>query len=168
MRLAPILIVLNVVETSMFPWRRSWFFCKFGTHTRWENHKWYVSIGRRWWFPLVRLFYTFLMFSGSPPLGYDVLLCFCCLAQSCASVLSAGSLLGSFRAGFSVCFSFQYRFFRTADPQSHTFVPAGATRPPTRQQIGSPSRFFSPSVVGFRTTFWYFFVFFGIMRFYVN
>ena len=25
-RLAPILIVLNMVETSMFPWRRSWFF----------------------------------------------------------------------------------------------------------------------------------------------
>ena len=24
-RLAPILIVLNMVETSMFPWRRSWF-----------------------------------------------------------------------------------------------------------------------------------------------
>ena len=43
-RLAPILIVLNMVETSMFPWRRSWFFCTFGTHTRWENHKWYVSI----------------------------------------------------------------------------------------------------------------------------
>ena len=34
--------------------------------------------------------------------------------------------------------------FRMADPQSHKFVPAGATRPPTRQQIGSPSRFFPP------------------------
>ena len=34
--------------------------------------------------------------------------------------------------------------FRMADPQSHKFVPAGATRPPTRQQIGSPSRFPPP------------------------
>ena len=75
-RLAPSLIVLNMVETSMFPWRRSWFFCTFGTHTRWENHKWYVSIGRRWRFPLVLSFYTFFMFSGTPPLGYDALLCF--------------------------------------------------------------------------------------------
>ena len=43
--------------------------------------------------------------------------------------------------------------FRTVDPQSHTFVPAGATRPPTRQQIRSLSRFPPPSVVGFRRLF---------------
>ena len=60
---------VSMEEVLVFCW-------KFGTHTRWENHKWCVSIGRRWWFPLVLLFYTFLMFSGSPPLGYDVLLCF--------------------------------------------------------------------------------------------
>ena len=34
--------------------------------------------------------------------------------------------------------------FRMADPQSHKFVPAGATRPPTRRQIGSTCRFFPP------------------------
>ena len=32
-RLAPILIVLNMVETSMFPWRRSWFFLQI-----WNAH----------------------------------------------------------------------------------------------------------------------------------
>ena len=50
--------------------------------------------------------------------------------------------------------------FRTAQRQVHTFVPIGATRRPTLQQMGSPSRFFPPCGVGFRTTFWYFFVFF--------
>ena len=54
-------------------------------------------------------------------------------------------------------------FFRTADPQGHTFVPAGATRPPTRRQIGSPCRFPPPSVVGFWGTFCHFFVFFDVM-----
>ena len=58
--------------------------------------------------------------------------------------------------------------FRTVHRQVHTFVLVGATRRPTRQQMGSPSRFHPPSGVGFPTTFWYFFVFFGIMRFYEN
>ena len=34
--------------------------------------------------------------------------------------------------------------FRTMHRQVHTFVPVGATRRPTRQQMGSPSRFFPP------------------------
>ena len=34
--------------------------------------------------------------------------------------------------------------FRTVHRQVHTFVPVGATRRPTRQQMGSPSRFFPP------------------------
>ena len=34
--------------------------------------------------------------------------------------------------------------FRTVHRQVHTFVPVGATRRPTREQMGSPSRFFPP------------------------
>ena len=45
-RLAPILIDLN--KRQCFHEEVLFFlFCKFGSHTRWENHKWYVSIGRR-------------------------------------------------------------------------------------------------------------------------
>ena len=47
-QLAPILNVLNMLETSMFLCRGSLrLVCKLGTHTRRENHKWYVSFGRR-------------------------------------------------------------------------------------------------------------------------
>ena len=99
-------------------------------------------------------------------------------ARHCAPVFNAGSLLGTFQARFFVFLVSGPDFkgfgapavllFRTANRQVHTFVPIGATRPPTRQQMGSPSRFPPPSGVGFRTTFWYFFVFPGIMRFYEN
>ena len=129
-----------------------------------------------------------------------------------ALFFSAGSLLGTFQAGFSLlfgvldqffglreacfahflhrgsaralsrqiflCFSSWANFlvsvrlalliFCIVDPQGHIFVPAGAARLPTRRQMGSPSRFPPPPGVAFRTTFFYFFVFFGILRFCEN
>ena len=92
----------------------------------------------------------------------------------CAPVLSAGSLLGSFQQDFLCVFPSGTVFlgfwraavlpFRTADPQNHKFVPAGATRPPTRQRIGSPSRFFPPLCGRFPDDF---LVLFRIFRNYV-
>ena len=59
--------------------------------------------------------------------------------------------------------------FRTADPQSHKFVPAGATRPPTRQQIGHQVVLPPPPLWSvFGQLFGFCLFFFGIMRFYVN
>ena len=70
----------------------------------------------------------------------------------CAPVLSTGSLLGRFRPDFLCVFPSGAVFlgfwraavlpFRMADPQSHRFVLVGTTRPPTRQQIVSPSQIF--------------------------
>ena len=76
----------------------------------------------------------------------------CCVfvasRKNCAPFFSAGLLLGSFRAGFSVFFMSWTEIlafgrpavllFCIADSLIHTFVPAGAARPPTRRQIGSP------------------------------
>ena len=68
-----------------------------------------------------------------------------------AFFFSAGFLLGTFQAGFSVFFvswtnllvfgRLALLFFCIVDPQGHIFVPAGAARPPPRRQMMSPSRF---------------------------
>ena len=91
-----------------------------------------------------RHFRRLLVFSGPFPLGYDVLLCFWCLVWSCAPLFSARCLLGTVRTNCSTFFmswnlfldigrpAGLFLFF--ADPQGHIFVPAGATRPPTRRQ----------------------------------
>ena len=127
---------------------------KWRRQTRRENHKWYFSFCRHSSLPLVHFWETCLVFWGSPPLRAR--------AQRRVS-------FGHFPGITFGVFSVQGRFvgFRGARcspfshreaTSSHTFVQIGATRLPTRQQIGSPGPFPPPSGVGFRTTFWYFFV----------
>ncbi len=98
----------------------------------------------------------------------------CCVfvasRKFCAPFFSAGSLLGSFWAGFSVFFMSWTQFlafgrpavllFCIADALMHTFVPAGAARPPTRRQIEPPRWFFIPPLGPFSDHFlWLFRIF---------
>ena len=78
--------------------------------------------------------------------------CVCAaLHKARALFFSAGSLLGTFQACFSlfsvsrtICLvsgRLALPIFCIVDPYGHIFVPAGAARPPTRRQMGSQSRF---------------------------
>ena len=77
--LAPILFCWNMVETTVFPWRKSLFFANWDAHASGES-----LVVLSLWLSLVvpsRFFVEArLVFSERPPLGYDALLCFCRLA----------------------------------------------------------------------------------------
>ena len=142
-----------MVETTVFPLRKSLFLAN------WERTR--VGGSTSCILALVVMtcylsciFEARLVFSGRPPLGYDILLWFCCLASSCAPFISDGSLLGTVQTVFS-CFLMSWAecvgfgwpamlLFSIADAQGHTFVPAGAARPPTRRRIGWQSQFPPP------------------------
>ena len=147
MHLAPILFCWNMVETTVFPWRKSLFFANWDAHASGES-----LVVLSLWLSLVvpsRLFLRPVLCFRSARRSVMMLCCvFVASRKFCAPFFSAGSLLASFWAGFSVFFMSWTDFLafgrpavlllRIADSLMHTFVPAGAARPPTRRQIGSP------------------------------
>ena len=79
-QLAPVLIFLKVVETFMFSWRK-FLFLAIWERTQVRR----ITSGISALVVVCGLFLvifvdTCRVSSGSPPLGYDVLLCFCCFA----------------------------------------------------------------------------------------
>ena len=117
-------------------------------------------------------------FSGRPPLVYDVPLCFAASCKARALFFSAGSLLGTFQAGFSVFFRVLDQFVGLREAYFTLFLHRGSARahlcqlaPPDHQLGGKWGHQvdFSPSPgVAVRATFCYFSVFFGITRFCEN
>ena len=104
--------------------------------------------------PLVFFLRPVSCFRGRPPLVYDVPLCSCCLAQSSRAFFQRWVSSGHFPGRLFFVFRCPaLLIFCIVDPQGHIFVPAGAARPPTREQMGSPSRFPPPSGVAFQTIF---------------
>ena len=68
------------------------------------------------------------MFSGRPPLVYDVPLCFAASCKARALFFSAGSLLGTFQAGFSVFFRVLDQFVGLREACFASFLHRGNAR----------------------------------------
>ena len=91
------LCALGGPYVSIFPCRKSLFFCELGIHENRENQQWYsvvVSCSLRVFFE------ARFVFSRCPPLGYDVLLCYCCLATSSRALFSRWVSSGHFPGRF--------------------------------------------------------------------
>ena len=114
------------------------------------------------------------MFSGCPPLVYDVPLCFCCLARSSRALfqrwLSSG-LLGTFQAGFSVFFRVLDQFVGLREAGFAAFLHLGSARAHIcaswrRQTSNSEANGFTKSIcplslgASFLITFCYFCLYF--------
>ena len=109
------------------------------------------------------------MFSGRPPVGHDVHLRFCCLASPCAPFFSAGSLLSTFWASFSMFFRVVGRMFRLWKACHAPFLHRGSTRAhiraswrrqTTKSAANRVTKSISPyRLFGFRNLFLYFQVF---------
>ena len=137
-RLAPVLICLNMLDTSTLLCNCFFLFCISGAYTRRENHKRYCSFGR-----------PVLCFRGSR----RSVTTFCCVFAASRNLVRPCSALGFFWAvprhdllcffmsgtDFLIFGTPAVLFFRVSDPQGHIFVPACATRTPTRRKIESPS-----------------------------
>ena len=117
-------------------WKRP-FFCRLGAHTHRGNHQWYFGFGCRYLFPLVHFFEACLVFSGHPPLGYDVSSVFLLPRVKFARSFLAPGLFWGLSKQVCLCFSVPWTnclvsgrpavlLFCIVDPHRHIFEPAGA------------------------------------------
>ena len=114
-----------------------------------------------------------LVFSGRSPLVYDVPMCFCWLAQSSRALFQSWLSSGHFPGRLFFVFRCLGPIFWSPGGLLCSFFASWIRKgtylcqlaPPGHQlggKWGHQVDFPPPSGVAFRTTFWYFFVFFGI------